>query len=265
MLYWLNNFIHKLLNTKSHTGKALFKSLAQPVWDFVLLTNQTLMKKYLYVFVLCVLLVPSLVFASWYNPLSWDIFHKTQTLTVSPTINTEPIKTPDEKIPELKSHQLTSTSTVKIVKKTPVQTSIPVVSTPVITPLAPTPPPFDACENIEGIQTIVPDGTYPDGDGNCLPIVANPQIQQAPTQNFQTKAQIDSQNDALQAKQAKLNAVNLQIATLNAKRASDIAKAYANPYVTEQGADNEVDQINKQYFVDYDTLQAQYQLIEYGN
>lgn len=61
----------KLLYSISPTGLALYKSLARPVWDFVLLVKQTLMKKYIFGAVLVLLLIPSLSLADFQVSLKY--------------------------------------------------------------------------------------------------------------------------------------------------------------------------------------------------
>ncbi|MEI6480155.1 MAG: hypothetical protein WCO12_01355 [bacterium] len=75
------------------------------------------------------------------------------------------------------------------------------------------------------------------------------------------QAQIDSQR---QAKQEKLDAVNLKIANLNAKYAADIKAARSGGATLEQ-SDAFVRDLNSRYTADYDALQAEYQQIQYSN
>ena len=224
------------------------------------------------------LVLPSVTFASWWNPFSWGIFHKTQTSIVTPTTNTEPIKTSEEKINELqkqlndlKKQQPASPSTVanttsKIVKNTSAQKTVPVAEVPVTLPVATTPPPFDACKNIEGIQSVAPDGMYAD-NGICQSVsnldATQIKIQQAQI-DAQNQAQNESQKEALQAKQSQLDAINLKIANLNAKYASDVAKVRSNNITVEQ-ANAQINYLNSQYTIDYDALQAQWQQVKYSN
>ena len=56
------------------------------------------MKKYILVLFLIMFIVPSVAMASWWNPFSWKVFHKKE---VTPTVQIEVQKTPEEKINEL--------------------------------------------------------------------------------------------------------------------------------------------------------------------
>lgn len=47
------------------------------------------MKKYLLVLLLVIFIIPSIAFASWWNPFTWHWFaHKNQVTTESPVIKT---------------------------------------------------------------------------------------------------------------------------------------------------------------------------------
>jgi hypothetical protein len=59
------------------------------------------MKKYFGVLFLIMVIIPSVAFASWWNPLSWKIFKKKEPAPQVQVINTEKEKTPEEKIAEL--------------------------------------------------------------------------------------------------------------------------------------------------------------------
>ena len=96
------------------------------------------MKKYIVFVLLLTIIIPSVAFASWWNPFTWKIFHKTQ---IVPQVQIETQKTSDEKINDLqkeidslKKQQTTptSTSTTPVVKKE-VKKIIPIVANPVIT------------------------------------------------------------------------------------------------------------------------------------
>lgn len=69
---------------------------------------------------------------------------------------------------------------------------------------------------------------------------------------------------AYQAKQEKLNAINKQIADLNAKYVVDFAKA-GQMGGTVRFAEGEQRKVTNQYNIDYATLMAQYQQIQYSN
>lgn len=86
------------------------------------------MKKYLLALLLAVIIVPSVAFASWWNPLSWSIFHRTE---VVPSTQLEIQKTPEEKIDELqkqldnlKRQTRPTVTQTPVVKKSPTQPSV---------------------------------------------------------------------------------------------------------------------------------------------
>lgn len=75
-------------------------------------------------------------------------------------------------------------------------------------------------------------------------------------------------NDAYLAKKEKLNAINLEMANLNAKYVQDIKDVDTNNAgrgVTTFTSDTQKAAITRKYTVDYSTLQAEYQQIQYGN
>ncbi len=80
------------------------------------------------------------------------------------------------------------------------------------------------------------------------------------TQNTANYAVIKAALD----KQEKLNAVNQKIADLNAKYAKDIAAARGNGGMTTGQSDAVVRNLNSQYIINYDALQAEYQQILYS-
>lgn len=90
------------------------------------------MKKYFFALLLIVFITPSVVFASWWNPISWKVFKKKE---IVPQVQVEKQKTPEEKISDLQK-QLddlkkqqpipTSNTTYPIIKKE-VKKNIPAV------------------------------------------------------------------------------------------------------------------------------------------
>jgi hypothetical protein len=80
----------------------------------------------------------------------------------------------------------------------------------------------------------------------------------------ETKQKVDDQKNANQAKQEKLNAINLQIANLNAKYAEDVATARKRQSSMAQ-INLHIQVLTDQYNIDYATLKAEYQQIVYGN
>lgn len=130
------------------------------------------MKKYLSVLVLSIFIIPSITFASWWNPLSWfDGWTSNKTEVALPL---EIQKTSEEKINELQkqldelknekpdSASTTTTSEKTEVKKTASKTtnSTTIKSTQVV----------DVCLNIAGIQTTTPLG-YSWGYGNICSVI----------------------------------------------------------------------------------------------
>lgn len=86
-------------------------------------------------------------------------------------------------------------SSIPVVVFTPIYTSAPTA----------TPKLYDACDNIEGIQSVVPSGMYPDGNWKCLPLrqaTPTPQvvIQQQPNPQVEAQARYDAQYQIVQAK-----------------------------------------------------------------
>ena len=147
------------------------------------------MKKYLLALSLIIFVAPSIALASWWNPFSWSIFHKKETV---PQIQVETQKTSEEKISELQkqlydlkkeklSSDLTATPKPKEVKK-----STAVINTTI------TKETIDVCPEIEGIQNIVPIGYVKYGTGPCVltnSLNTIPTIQIPITQNTITSQQ----------------------------------------------------------------------------
>jgi hypothetical protein len=69
-------------------------------------------------------------------------------------------------------------------------------------------------------------------------------------------------NNAAQEKQAKLDAVNLEIANLNAKYAEDVKNVKC--FITYD-CENKKSSLQSRYIEDYNVLQAKYQQIKYSN
>ena len=71
---------------------------------------------------------------------------------------------------------------------------------------------------------------------------------------------------AAQAKQDQLNAVNQQIAALNAKYAADVENVGKNdPWSTQCFLDLQKQNLYTKYIQDYNVLMAQWQQIKYSN
>jgi len=76
------------------------------------------MKKYISVLFLLTFIIPSIAFASWWNPFTWKVFHKKE---ITPNVQVEIQKTPEEKISELQK-QLDGLNNQKITSSTTTQT-----------------------------------------------------------------------------------------------------------------------------------------------
>jgi multidrug efflux pump subunit AcrA (membrane-fusion protein) len=239
------------------------------------------MKKYLISLLLIVFILPSVAFASWYNPFSWFngwTFHKTEVAPQSPV---ETQKTPEEKIndlqkqlDDLKKQQpvSTSTTTTPAVKK--IKKAVPVIDNSAIIQAQ-----IDATLKAKTDQDALIAKQKADAQAQIDAQKADAQahldaeakqqaqlkIQQAQDAQAQIDAQNQAQREALQAKQSQLDAVNLKIATLNAKYAKDVSDARSNTGMTLEQSDNVVRYLNSQYTIAYDALQAQWQQIKYSN
>lgn len=154
------------------------------------------MKKYLAVLFLSVFIIPSVALASWWNPFSWNIFHKKE---ISIPIQTTNI----EKIAESQKQQPTTTTpkTKEVKKIVPVINNSAIIRAQVranvdeqtkidkekveaekkqaqtlqqiqqnIEQIAQNTTP-DVCSNIDGIQKITPSGMTKNSNNNCVPIV----------------------------------------------------------------------------------------------
>ena len=97
------------------------------------------MKKYLLILLLAIFIIPSIAFASWWNPFSWFsgwTFHKTE---IAPQIPVETQKTSEEKInelqkqlDELKNQKQNPSSTTITPKPKEIKKVAPVVVTPIV-------------------------------------------------------------------------------------------------------------------------------------
>lgn len=90
----------------------------------------------------------------------------------------------------------------------------------------------------------------------------------AQTQGGQQATQQQTAQQALQAKQEKLNAVNKKIADLNAKYLEDLKAvntSAAGRGITSAGLSPQISALNRQYNLDYAALQVEYQQIQYSN
>ena len=118
---------------------------------------------------MAITLIPQITFASWWSPISW--FKKSTKPVEQPIVQVQQNNTPakntqkisDKKISENKiSIKKVSNAEKKSTKEVDISNTPQVVITP--TPLV-----WDVCKNIEGAQSIAPDGLYVD-NGNCVPV-----------------------------------------------------------------------------------------------
>ncbi len=131
------------------------------------------MKKYLSILLLIVFIIPSIASASWWNPFSWKVFHKKQTPQEVQVIQE---KNPNERINELQK-QLDELKNQKPI--TTSQEIIPTAKKEVIkndseSKKISSKENIDLCNEIEGIQTIVPLGYIKNGSGPC--VLLNPTV-----------------------------------------------------------------------------------------
>lgn len=226
--------------------------------------------------------VPLFANASWWNPIDWLSFvkelfsQKTEIVYVQVPATTTPIVAADtpSTAPMIAS---TSVPVVKVkaaakvpavAKKSVVQQTV--VASPAVIPLpvpAPAPAPV--------VPTTTPPLTHEQeleresaNENAYARTVLDEQEQQKERDAATVAAQkaIDDANapTPAQIKQAKLDAINLQIANLNAKYAKDGATINST---IETVADFHIkmDDLRDQYDIDYATLMAEYQQIEYSN
>lgn len=112
-------------------------------------------------------IIPSVAFASWWNPFSWKIFQKKE-----PTqqVQVEIQKTPEEKISELQKQldelkkQQTDSTSSKINPTTQIKNTTPKADNVKSTQAT------DVCLNIAGIQTKTPEG-YSWAYGNTCSVI----------------------------------------------------------------------------------------------
>lgn len=177
------------------------------------------MKKYLLGLLVIIFIVPSIAFASWWNPFSWFsgwTFQKEKAPVVQqeptrqvtdPTLKQEKDNT-QKKSAKDKLPDTLSANEVKALGGVNPYTNIS--STPKTKTTPPTvvnPTPVDICTNIEGIQTRIPDNMKVNIiTGDCTSIVSptNPN-----SLSIQQQAIIDSQNQAYQkylSEQAEIQA-----------------------------------------------------------
>lgn len=184
-------FLH---NARPHKGTGLRRNSPATMWGFALIIKEkNYMKKFLHFALLAILLVPSLSLASFDVSLKYGSsgtsVKEMQEFLTDQGVYTGPITG--------KFYALT----LKAVKKWQSANNLPAsgffgsqsrakanellalgdsdaaetletgtISNPV------TYKPFDACKNIDGIQSVIPDSMFPSGDGDCSVIQNNTQI-----------------------------------------------------------------------------------------
>ena len=126
------------------------------------------MKKILLSVFVFSIIMPSFAFATWWNPISW--FKKNAKPVEQTSVEIPKNDTPIDikKKQEEVKNPIQKKSTKEIIK--------PTVTPTAIIPIA-TPPVWDACKNIEGVQSLAPTGMYADS-GNCFPVVVKTDQQQ---------------------------------------------------------------------------------------
>ena len=215
------------------------------------------------VLVIAIVLVPQITFASWWNPLSWNIFsflHKKEAVTQVQKIEE---KTPEEKINELqkqvndlKNNQQTIKIEAKPVVKE-IKKIVPVVDNSAIIK-AEIKAKIDAELKLKAEQEAIVVRQKAEQDA----LVAR--------QKEEEQARIDEENQArLEAEKEKSNAlkaINLKIANLNAKYAKDSAEMKLNKGGSFGGVmQSSLDSLYTKYLDDYNALTAEYQLVKYSN
>jgi len=249
------------------------------------------MKKYLAVLT-TLAFIPSVAFAAWWNPFTWFGTTPATDITDTKTAALEQqITELENKVNSIASSTASTTATSTMIfstasssNKTPAMSTVAknsnneneqaqikideqnaqikaqenadqqstqntVAPTTIVNPTPPTPVENNSSVNMsEGVNATPPLSPL---------IVGSPASQSA--QNTQSQ-----ENTATSQKQAQLDAINQQIAALNAKYAADIKAAQNSGATMDQSAAS-VQYINSQYTNNYDALEAQYQAIYYGN
>jgi len=106
---------------------------------------------------------------------------------------------------------------------------------------------------------------------SCINYAFGPEVQaqeKVAQEASNLAAQQKANEDAKQAKESRINAINLEIANLNAKYMADIAavkSAAVGRGITTGGLAPQLNAIDAQYKIDYNNLTVKYQQILYGN
>lgn len=232
-------------------------------------------------------IVPNLALASWWNPFSWfrknvstkneitKIVTPTSTTTTITSIKNEDVKTLDNstiikaevekqvqaalkakideeaKIAQQKNYE----QSLKIAQEKAIQDALNLEKQKTADWLAEQTAKQAAQEaaNLASLQA-----AQLQANQNA----ANLAAQQQASQDATNRVLMQAQNE----KKAKLDAINKQIADLNMKYANDIANIYKTPCnCTTAVLDGRINQINRQYNIDYNLLSSQYQQVQYSN
>ena len=260
------------------------------------------MKKHLSIVALATFIVPSVAFASWWNPTTW---FNSWSFSSNSDARTQVL---EKRIAELESKintnattTISAISTPSIITATTTATTTPVVKKE-IKKVAPTignsaiieaqvKAQVEATLKAKADQDALVAKQRADAQAvidaqnaanlaaqqaQAVKDAANIAAQQAADKAAQDAANLAAQQAAqrlaaqqqttqaaAQAKHDQLNAINQQIATLNAKYAQDVSAA--SGYGAKDFVDTVIRNINNKYNIDYATLQAQYQQIQYSN
>lgn len=204
-----------------------------------------------------VILIPNIALASWWNPFSWNIFHKKEVITPIQIENTETVKTSEEKITELQKE------INDLKKQQPVTTSPKTIST---------------VKEVKKVVPTVDNSAIIKAKVEAeLKIKEEQQAKQKAEQDAliakqkeEDQAKIDEENEArLNAEQKKsdaLKAINLKIAKLNAQYPKDKAEMQLNKNgVGSFALQSQLSDLYDKYLDDYNTLMSEYQLVKYSN
>ncbi len=124
------------------------------------------MKKYLPVFILSTLIIPSVAFASWWNPFTWSIFSSYQSNSQGQTISTTtlPNQIPADNL------MTTATTTISVATTTEVivaTTSTPKINVPVKKVTKKVIPPAVTSSPVLQVQTSVVSNSSDNGSAVC--------------------------------------------------------------------------------------------------
>lgn len=248
------------------------------------------MKKTLFIFIFCLVLFPLFANASWWNPIDWFSFLFRKPVVVEKTIDISTSTTPinvqttdsfpsttpklDEAKPVIKNTTDNSAAIQAEVQKQ-VQAALKAKAdqdalvakqkadeqTKVNTAKALSDQIAAQQAEANRIQALNAQNVANIAAQNAANLAAQQAAQQKATQDAANQALIQAQNQ----KNLQLNAINQQIAVLNAKYAKDVSDARSAVGVTLEQSDAVVRTLNNQYTIDYDALQAQWQQVKYSN